>query len=217
MSGLLMKDYRLLTKRKSFLALMVVLVMGIGGMMDGTFIISYLPLLVTIFTLSTISYDEFENGMPFIMTLPIDGTIYAVEKYVLGGILGGGSLVVAVVIQVLSFLLRYGVADYADCVISAMAILPICMLMLAILLPVELKFGPEKGRLVMFIIYGTGLLLYCLGKNMLLTFGVNQSVLLETIAKTPELVMNLVFTVIAIILLAISIVISVNIMKKREF
>ena len=83
MKGLLIKDYKLMLGQKSFLgmaALMSVLYLAIYK--DPTFAVVFITVMCTMFTVSTLSYDEYENGMAYLFTLPISRNTYVLEKYV---------------------------------------------------------------------------------------------------------------------------------------
>ena len=82
MKGLLIKDYKLMLGQKSFFgmeALMSVLYLAIYK--DPTFAVVFITVMCTMFTISTLSYDEYENGMAYLFTLPISRNTYVLEKY----------------------------------------------------------------------------------------------------------------------------------------
>lgn len=56
MAGLFEKDIRILMQRKKALLLFLALSVFIGYSQDGTFILSYLPMLMIIVMIGTISY-----------------------------------------------------------------------------------------------------------------------------------------------------------------
>ena len=72
MKGLLIKDFNLLKKRGIFL---LVFIVGYTVYQLGTFnmewAVGFGTLMIAMFSLTTITYDEYENGMPFLLTLPI--------------------------------------------------------------------------------------------------------------------------------------------------
>ena len=49
--------------------------------MDSTFVVTYFTMIGSLLVLTTISYDTFDNGMPFLMSLPVSGKTYAQEKF----------------------------------------------------------------------------------------------------------------------------------------
>lgn len=217
MSGLLMKDYRLLLKRKKFFVLLIVIMLVLGGMMDGSFTITYMPLLVTVITISTISYDELDNGMLFLMSLPVEAKDYAIEKYVLGLIMGGGSTLLAFVVQLVALIVKGESISIGSCILAALVTIPIWLLMLAVLLPVEIKFGPEKGRIAIFVVYGIALLIYMGGRKICAMLGVDLGGVALTLQNMSNAVKVLTVIGILLVALGVSVGISVRVMEKKEF
>ena len=81
MRGLIEKDLRLTISRKQTLLIFFIMALVMGMTMDGTFIVGYLTMLGAILAVGTISYDEFDNGYAFLMTLPFERKTYVTEKY----------------------------------------------------------------------------------------------------------------------------------------
>ena len=71
MKGLLIKDFRLLKGQVYFLLIVTVCV--IVFMINGSeaFGVAYVCSMVALLSLTTVSYDEYENGSAFLFTLPI--------------------------------------------------------------------------------------------------------------------------------------------------
>lgn len=70
MKGLLIKDYKLMLGQKSFLgmaALMAVLYLIIYK--DPIVAVIFITVMCTMFTVSTLSYDEYENGMAYLFKI----------------------------------------------------------------------------------------------------------------------------------------------------
>ena len=89
MLGLIEKDLRLTLARKQTLIIFFIMALVMGLSMNGSFIIGYLTMLATIIAVGTISYDEFDNGFAFLMTLPFDRRTYVREKYLFSLIMAG--------------------------------------------------------------------------------------------------------------------------------
>ena len=71
MKGMLIKDFMLLKNQKQFFVTILVFAFVFFGIYDDTtFAFTYIVVLCTLFTISTISYDEYDNGMSFLFTLP---------------------------------------------------------------------------------------------------------------------------------------------------
>lgn len=85
MKGLLIKDLKLIKTRGLFIlfvvAAFVILQLGAG---NGEMGVGLTTLMLSMFSITSITYDEYENGMPFLFTLPITRKEYVREKYVLG-------------------------------------------------------------------------------------------------------------------------------------
>ena len=58
-----------------------------GTSTDATFVSGYISIVFAMFAISTISYDEYDNGNAFLFTLPFSRKEYVLSKYVFGGAL----------------------------------------------------------------------------------------------------------------------------------
>ncbi len=106
MKGLLVKDMRMLLGQKKFGALIVFMTVVLSFNSDSYFVVYYLTFVCSFLAISSISYDENDNGYPFLFTLPIDRSGYVREKYLFGFILNLCSwLVVDLPWREMSFLL----------------------------------------------------------------------------------------------------------------
>ena len=73
MKGLLIKDFKLMKMQKNFFIMIVVISFVVSLLTeDVTFMLGFISFITSLFTISTISYDEFDNGNAFLFTLPID-------------------------------------------------------------------------------------------------------------------------------------------------
>ena len=71
MKAMLIKDVNLLKGQKQFFGALLVMIIIFSGMQsDPTFSITYTTLMFAILTMTTMSYDDFENGMCYLLTLP---------------------------------------------------------------------------------------------------------------------------------------------------
>ena len=218
MKGLLIKDIKLLLGQKKFFT--VVIAMGIFFMLSNenpVSGVSYITMLLSIFTLSTISYDEFDNGMAFLMTLPIERKTYAREKYVFAGMI---AVLSAVGTSILAYILGKVMnveVDMTEVIGVACVIVLISWLMLAITIPLQIKFGAEKGRIAMLLAVGGVFgVLFFLAKG-LSSSGVDISgvVLFLQGLEAWQLVSASVFAVILVLLA--SYLICVRIINKKEY
>lgn len=84
MKGLLIKDYKLLMlQKKTFLLMLLIAICMNFAMQDNPgFIIGYLTFFAALMANTTLSYDEYGNGVLFLLTLPVTGKTYVRSKYV---------------------------------------------------------------------------------------------------------------------------------------
>ena len=103
MKGLFVKDLKLMMLQKNFLLLILAIVIGMMIFTDDViFPLGFLSFIVSLFTVSTISYDDFDNGNAFLFTLPITRNHYVSEKYFLGLLLGCMAWVLATVLGIIT-------------------------------------------------------------------------------------------------------------------
>ena len=131
MKGLLIKDLRLMVKQQKIFSSVVFIAVLLAVVTGNTFfIISYMTFVASLFTLTSISYDEFDNGNAFLFSLPITRRMYVKEKYGVAMLLGGGLWVVSTVFAVAVGEMKKTV-PMGDTLIAACGILPIMLVMLA--------------------------------------------------------------------------------------
>ncbi|MBQ9136467.1 MAG: ABC-2 transporter permease [Lachnospiraceae bacterium] len=226
MKGLMIKDLKLLaSQKKIFIITIFVAAVFAWTSDDVTFAATYIVLLLSMMTLTTISYDEMNNGMLFLLSLPAGRKTYVKEKYVFAFLnlifAGTLSLVVCYVFSVIK-----GAPLNLDDLLSNIIGITLSMaVMLAVTIPLELKYGVEKGRIAMLVaivivaLVGTGG--YKLLTNVL-HVDVNGFLvsILEKLPKPGEgleiIVMGGLFAILLLVLF-ISYMIANKIMKKKEF
>lgn len=218
MKAMLIKDWKLMKGQKQFglilcvfLAVFVVINDNLG------FLISYMTLMASIFSISTVSYDEYNNGMVYLLALPISRRKYVEEKYLF-------CLLTSLIVSVVSLIVTLGIgivrstnATSEDLVISAAAALGIGVLICGFMLPIQLKFGPEKSRIAMAVmgaaIFAIVYVMVWIGKRM----GTDMENVLQNFNNLSEGVVAVSAVVICLAVLLISMFISVHVMEKREF
>lgn len=218
MKGLLVKDFRLMKGQKNFLVLLFIMIafVFISGM-DASFFMGYLPFLLMIVAMSTITYDEFDNGMAFLMVLPISRKLYVQEKYLFGGVLGFTGLASAFVLFLISEINKGSSMTFTQYVLLFLCFLAFVILFLCLMIPIQLKFGSEKGRIVLFIIFfGIIGMVYLVSK---ITDKIPAQVIevFRGIQKLPFGILAALAVGIYILALFISLKISLGIMEKKEW
>ena len=215
MSGLLIKDFRLLLQRKQSMVLLLVLAVALNWTMgeSNSFIMGYLPLISLIFATGTISYDEFDNGYPFLLTLPITRRQYVLEKYLLCFVTGLIGVVLAGVIGVICSVVRGNAVD--GMLALTIPFLAVSCMLMDLMIPVMLKYGAEKSRIVLIVIMGVvGVVVYSIGKlNHILQLDMEG--LVERMDNVSDFVVTIVMIALTGVLTIVSVLISDKVMENK--
>lgn len=217
MKGLLEKDLRLMISRKQSILIFIVASLFVAFTMDGSFVVSYLTMLFTVIAISTLSYDEYDNGFAFLMTLPFSRKTYVREKYIF-------TLLAEITAWIVSVILYYAVNMIKGVRIDLLSeapvllmYLPLLFLMACMMLPIQFRFGAEKSRTAYFIVIGgLAVLLFIVFK--LIGSGDGSIDIIETALSfllSPVGIITV--TAVFLILVAVSYLLSVRIMEKKEF
>ncbi len=217
MRGLIEKDLRLTFSRRQTLMIFLVMAVIMGGTMDGSFLVGYLTMLGTIIAVGTISYDEFDNGFAFLMTLPFERKTYVGEKYLFCLFMEAVSWCAGVLIYCIGGLIRHSGVNPVSELPMLLSLIPVLFLSVSVFIPLLLKYGSEKSRVALFLVFGL---------MALLVFGTKQVMsgqeqvlqgLVETLDALPEALVFLVITAVCGLLSFLSYLCSVRIMEKKEF
>lgn len=219
MKGLLIKDFKLMLNQKNFFILIVLILGAIACFLDFDyyFLIGYFMFICSLFTISTISYDEFDNGNAFLFTLPFSRSRYVEEKYCFGILAGTCSWFLSFVITTIIQMINFNNFIFSDWMLSTLVMLPIMFVMLAILIPFQLKYGSENGRIAIIIFLGGGFVVCYLLANLLAQSQINFNSLISFINNVDPLIILLIIFAICLAILFVSMKISKRIVLKKEF
>ena len=217
MKGLLIKDFKLMLMQKNFFIIIIVVACLISiSSQDPTFMIGFITLILSLFTVSTISYDEFDNGYPFLLTLPFSRKTYVLEKYVYGLILGAGAWIVSVMICSLMLIVQ-GKPVTSDMLIGAFVILPMFLVIESLMIPVHLRFGGEKGRYALIACVGVLVVIGFVVMKIVEIFHINVLPLILAIDALGPVMFMVILLMIGFLIMLVSLKVSLSIMNKKEF
>lgn len=217
MKGLLIKDMKLMGNMKnSLLLILLVSIAMTTYIKDVGFLITYLGLIGTTFATSTLSYDEFDNGYPFLLSLPVTRKGYVLEKFGFGILLSGGGWLLGTVLALVSGICRGGV-EPLDIILTSLLLLPMVFFLLAVMIPFRLKFGSEKGRVIMICAAGAAFLLFAVAAEVFKRMHLNLNGIGGSLTSQGEGAIVVGAVVLGIAMLLISYRISVSILEKKEF
>lgn len=217
MVGLMEKDIRLLLKRKEIIIMFLAISFLLGFTTDGNFVIAYLTILCAIFSASTISYDEFDNGYTFLMTLPIDCKTYVAEKYAF--CIGSGFIawIFAVIFFLVTGVVKGDAINLSEDMMMAVVFIPVYIIMLCVMIPIQLKYGGEKSRIVLLVLWGIIALIGFVGAKALAGLNISIDGLVKILDQIPDIALVVIGIAVTILITVISIACSRKIMEKKEY
>lgn len=220
MKGLWIKDLKLMTAQKYFFLLILLIAIGMSISAEDvsmmTFSLGFVPFVVSLFGLSTISYDEFDNGNAFLFTLPITRKEYVFEKYALSLVLAFVSLVVMFLFTIFMAAQKGMLLDFDGWMI-AFGLFALILLLQAIMIPFHLKFGQERGRIAIILLIGALLLIATFIQKGLEFIGIDWMQVLQSLPILGQQTMLILLYGVSFVLLIISLKVSIQIVSKKEF
>lgn len=211
MTGLLIKDLRLFKHQGRYYLVVIALccVLQFFSTRDfSSFMTSYLSFMIVMYTFSSFSYDEYDNGMSFLMTLPCGRRAYVTEKYIFTVLLVTAGWVVGVVLRAAGYMSRFSMEGYRKILVEDPIYLLLVLIYAGCSIPALIWFGAEKGRTAMLL--GVGILAF-------LVYAVMKSGIRIPLADMTPGLLLMVLLILCILVLGISYRVSVCLMEKKEF
>lgn len=174
-------------------------------------VVMVLTLMTFFLNLNSLSYDEKANWNAFALTLPLSRKKLAASKYLLSLVLFGAAIALSLLLG-LGLMLAFPQLDFTEYCVTGLAMMGALMLLQAAALPVSLKWGTEKGRLMLLIFFGLGALAMMFG-------GSRAEQQLEQFLSRPALLSTLAWLAPAAVAAAFaaSYFLSIRIMERKEF
>lgn len=222
MKGLWTKDWEFMRgNRNIFLAVYVIaLVCFLTTSAGPSFLISYVSILAAVMALNVISNDTLNNGIAYLLTFPVSRREYVQEKYLFGTIVIVVMWLLSVLIGSVVNVSGFRPVSGDEMVYSAIAGIGVALLAEAIMFPVQLKYGSEMGRIVLFVVVFGIMGLSLLGKELCTQLDLDVTPALEFFGRILDLgpfVLAGIAAVLLLLILVISCTISVKIMEKKEY
>lgn len=218
MKGLFIKDLKLMKNQARFLVVILLMSAVFSGMYANPFFaISYAACLISLFTLTTISYDEFDNGLAYLMTLPVSRRDYVREKYLFGILSTIAALVFAGFISLGVSAARdveYAVSEWAG-VMAGSAL--IVLVVISFMVPLQLKFKAEQSRIAMLLVIGGILVVSFIGGKVAEMMGIDVGAVVNRLLHAEAVKLFIGAAAAGALLLCISYFASLKIMEGKEF
>lgn len=217
MKGLLIKDIKLMKLQRSVIIIMIIIAVTTALSMDNiSFIVGYLGSIVPIFAVSTISYDEFDNGNKFLFSLPVSRKGYVIEKYCFGMLMEAVAIALAAVLSFIVGAVK-GNRDFPEVLVSMLFVFAVMTVLIAVLIPVQLKFGAEKSKFVIFAIVGATATLGYGGVKLLNILGVDLNMIVNDLSNLNIGIVIAVTVALALCIACLSMKLSTAVLCKKEF
>lgn len=228
MKGLLVKDFGYFGLNKKlyavvFIVIIAALLMGNTETVDFfiSFSTSFLAVMLGMQVMASITYDEYDGGMAYIMTMPVSRRQYVYSKYIYMGILTSLGAVMGCIIGVILGMGRNVPIELNDVAVVVITVIGFISVFNSIMIPLQLKFGADKGKMALFVIVAIILLIAFASEKITKALGINLPEILEKadiyIANMNKLVIGVSGAGIVAVLIGISVVISIAIVNKKEF
>lgn len=218
--GLLEKDFRLFFRQGSNLFLVlafIALFFILTGKTGATFIATYIPSVMAVYSGNTISYDENEHGYTYLFSLPVNKKMYVREKYMFSFIMTLCGWGIGVICAGIAVLIKPGEVFDLEMLEMELITIFVFQAIAGIVIAIRLRFEGEKGRMVLPI-------------AILIIFAVCYTIghFLETKLELKESISYMIGEIgdfeIAILLIVLSLLVwfasykySMRVMKKKEF
>lgn len=165
MKGLIRKDLELIMLQKNFFLIMI----GAGLCMSSLALYTMIMFMCYMFgslVIGTISYDELDNGMPYIMCLPIKHSDYVKEKFLMTFMMIFGGYILGIIASVIIMMIG-GKLDIL-LLLESVILVPLAYVLAVMQIPIRIKYGQEKARLInivtmMILMIGSSLLFVSMG------------------------------------------------------
>ena len=218
MKGLLIKDFQLMKNNAVFILLIIFISIACAaGLKNPIFAMGYATALISIFSVNTIAYDEYDNGMPHLFSLPISKKIYVQEKYVFSILISVIGLTIATVISVMMSVFLgeyYESREWIGIISSALFVVIVIQI---VIMPVRMKFDSEKHKMAVLIVFGAMAAVAGVIFWVAETCGIDIEAILDGLLIEKAWATFAVVLLLGAVLMYVSYRASVRCMEKREF
>lgn len=207
MKGLILKDIYALRKQGKVLLLLLVFYLFYSIMTKNVSMLSAMVAMISAITpITTLSYDEMCKWDRYALSMPVSRKMIVLSKYIFGILLV--LLGMIIVAPISAGIVTYtGEMGIKTALLILLAISGIGIVFFSFIMPLLFKFGVEKGRMLMFLIFFIPMAGVYVIKTLKLQIP-NVQTLKLLAALSPLFVL---------VILAVSVLISIRIYVKKEF
>lgn len=216
--GLLEKDFRLFFRQGSNLFLVlafIALFFILTGKTGATFIATYIPSIMAVYSGNTISYDENEHGYTYLFSLPVNKKMYVREKYMFSFIMTLCGWGIGVICAGIAVLIKPGEVFDLEMLEMELITIFVFQAIAGIVIAIRLRYEGEKGRFVLpiaILVIFAGC--YIIGSFVMANLGLIEMYMIGEMGDF-EIAISLI--VLSLLVWFASYKYSMRIMKKKEF
>lgn len=216
--GLLEKDFRLFFRQGSNLFLVlafIALFFILTGKTGATFIATYIPSVMAVYSGNTISYDENEHGYTYLFSLPVNKKMYVREKYMFSFIMTLCGWGIGVICAGIAVLIKPGEVFDLEMLEMELITIFVFQAIAGIVIAIRLRYEGEKGRFVLpiaILVIFAGC--YIIGSFVMANLGLIEMYMIGEMGDF-EIAISLI--VLSLLVWFASYKYSMRIMKKKEF
>lgn len=206
MKGLIIKDILNLKKNLNTLIVMFIFyILWSYKFGDPTMLVAMITLMVTMMSITSMSYDDLAKWDKFAIAMPISRKKLVYSKYILSILLSISGVSISIAISYVIKLFNSKIST-SELFLSSYIIFIISILFISVVLPLVYKFGVEKSRIMMMAVIAIPMIIAYLISGMGISMP-SESQLKLLLWASPILL---------IITLIISSSISYGIFKKKD-
>ena len=216
MKGLILKDWRLMARQAKFMLLFIVVFIGIYSFTnpENNFITGVYNMVMVMLTINCFAYDELNNFDRLAASAPLPRSKIVLSRYLsalLTGVAGAG-LILALQCGILLFK-KMGTEVLLQNTILIVTCFGVSLLLMAITFPLFYRFGVNKSRLIMIIIFLIPTMLIMLASGLFM----DGKLTLPTLSPWFWNTLPILLAAILVLALLLSYSISVKIYQNKEF
>lgn len=153
MKGLLIKDILNMKNYMKQLVLVLIFFIAYGIFLkNGTFVGTMITLMLSMQVITTMSYDEYAKWDKYALTMNINRKDIIISKYIFFTI----SIIIGIVVGITTSIAINQIAKLDtgmnEIIVTSIVVPCVFAILFSIIIPVVLKTGVEKGRIVMMLI-----------------------------------------------------------------
>lgn len=209
MLGFIKKDIYMIMNNLKLLVITIVLFIGFGSTNDMN--IGYvIPFMIVMMSISTFSYDEYNNWNAYALAMP-NGRVYGIKsKYISTIVLTVIATVLGILLSIIMGIVKntLNIEEIFSSICSS-----VCVMfgLVSFLYPIMFKYGVEKSRLAVFIVaFGLFGIVTLVSKYISTEISLDLALFLKDYG-------NILLVVASVVMLIISYLVSKRIYLKREY